>query len=211
MTIDQGQGFKVDNFTYDELGQRASEFATVQVPQVGTRTYGTDYVYSSLGRILQATYPDGDVVDYTYTNKGELYRIESTTPGDPSIYLVEQIHYDGFGQIGKLKYGNGTETSYNYASSAFTGLSLDDLNKSSLYSSSVDGKATQGGSTTTLVDRDYQYSNLGMVSWLHKGVHSSLTAGVSALDYSFSYDEKGRLSGSTLATVGRSGLLGSGF
>ena len=202
VTIDQGQGFKVDNFTYDELGQRASEFATVQVPQVGTRTYGTDYVYSSLGRILQATYPDGDVVDYTYTNKGELYRIESTTPGDPSIYLVEQIHYDGFGQIGKLKYGNGTETSYNYASSAFTGLSLDDLNKSSLYASSVDGKATQGGSTTTLVDRDYQYSNLGMVSWLHKGVHSSLTAGVSTLDYSFSYDEKGRLSGSTLATGG---------
>ena len=41
-----------------------------------------------------------------------------------------------------------------------------------------------------------------MVSWLHKGVHSSLTAGVSALDYSFSYDEKGRLSGSTLATGG---------
>src|SRR6056300_587459 len=164
VTIDQGQGFKVDNFTYDELGQRSSEFATVQVPQVGTRAYGTDYVYSSLGRILQATYPDGDVVDYTYTNKGELYRIESTTPGDPSIYLVEQIHYDGFGQIGKLKYGNGTETSYNYASSAFTGLSLDDLNKSSLYASSVDGKATQGGSTTTLVDRDYQYSNLGMVT-----------------------------------------------
>ncbi len=41
-----------------------------------------------------------------------------------------------------------------------------------------------------------------MVSGLHKGVHSSLTAGVSALDYSFSYDDKGRLSGSTLATGG---------
>ena len=202
VTIDQGQGFKVDNFTYDELGQRSSEFATVQVPQVGTRTYGTQFVYSSFGRILQATYPGGDIVDYTYTNKGELYSIESTAPGDPSIYIVQETQYNGFGQIGKLKYGNGTETTYNYASSAFTGLSLDYLNKSSLYASSVDGKATQGGSMTTLVDRDYQYSNLGMVSSLSKGVHASLAAGVTALDYSFSYDDKGRLSGSTLATGG---------
>ena len=202
VTIDQGQGFKVDNFTYDELGQRSSEFATVQVPQVGTRTYGTQFVYSSFGRILQATYPGGDIVDYTYTNKGELYSIESTAPGDPSIYIVQETQYNGFGQIGKLKYGNGTETTYNYASSAFTGLSLDYLNKSSLYASSVDGKATQGGSMTTLVDRDYQYSNLGMVSSLSKEVHASLAAGVTALDYSFSYDDKGRLSGSTLAAGG---------
>jgi len=202
VTIDQGQGFKVDNFTYDELGQRSSEFATVQVPQVGTRTYGTQFVYSSFGRILQATYPGGDIVDYTYTNKGELYSIESTAPGDPSIYIVQETQYNGFGQIGKLKYGNGTETTYNYASSAFTGLSLDYLNKSSLYASSVDGKATQGGSMTTLVDRDYQYSNLGMVSSLSKEVHASLAAGVTALDYSFTYDDKGRLSGSTLAAGG---------
>ena len=202
VTIDQGQGFKVDNFTYDELGQRSSEFSTVQVPQVGTRAYGTDFVYSSFGRILQATYPDGDIVDYTYTNKGELYSIESTAPGDPSIYIVQETQYNGFGQIGKLKYGNGTETTYNYASSAFTGLSLDYLNKSTLYASSVDGKATQGGSMTTLVARDYQYSNLGMVTSLSKGVHASLAAGVTALDYSFSYDDKGRLSGSTLATGG---------
>ena len=103
---------------------------------------------------------------------------------------------------GRLKYGNGTETTYNYASSAFTSLSLDYLNKSSLYASSVDGKATQGGFMTTLVDRDYQYSNLGMVSSLSKGVHTSLAAGVTALDYSFSYDDKGRLSGSTLAAGG---------
>ena len=55
---------------------------------------------------------------------------------------------------------------------------------------------------TTLVARDYQYSNLGMVTSLSKGVHASLAAGVTALDYSFSYDDKGRLSGSTLATGG---------
>ena len=41
-----------------------------------------------------------------------------------------------------------------------------------------------------------------MVTSLSKGVHASLAAGVTALDYSFSYDDKGRLSGSTLATGG---------
>jgi hypothetical protein len=69
--------------------------------------------------------------------------------------------------------------------------------------------SSSGGATTSLASRDYQYSNLGMVSSLNKSIHSSLAAGITSLDYSFSYDDKGRLLGSTLATGGmnRAGFI----
>ncbi|MEL0026504.1 MAG: RHS repeat-associated core domain-containing protein, partial [Schleiferiaceae bacterium] len=202
VTIDQGQGFKVDHFSYDELGQRVVEQSTIQVPQVGQRTYQTEFKYSSFGRILQASYPDGDVVNYHYTDKGELFSIESTAPGEPKLFVVQETQYNGFGQIGTLIYGNGTKTTYNYASSDFVTSGLGHLNKTALFTSTVEGKATLGGATTSLASRDYQYSNLGMVSSLNKSIHSSLAAGITSLDYSFSYDDKGRLLGSTLATGG---------
>ena len=202
VAIDQGQGFKVDHYSYDELGQRVVEQSTIQVPQVGQRTYQTEFKYSSFGRILQASYPDGDVVNYHYTDKGELFSIESTAPGEPKLFVVQETQYNGFGQIGTLIYGNGTKTTYNYASSDFVTSGLGHLNKTALFTSTVEGKATLGGATTSLASRDYQYSNLGMVSSLNKSIHSSLAAGITSLDYSFSYDDKGRLLGSTLATGG---------
>ena len=202
VAIDQGQGFKVDHYSYDELGQRVVEQSTIQVPQVGQRTYQTQFKYSSFGRILQASYPDGDVVNYHYTDKGELFSIESTAPGEPKLFVVQETQYNGFGQIGTLIYGNGTKTTYNYASSDFVTSGLGHLNKTALFTSTVEGKATLGGATTSLASRDYQYSNLGMVSSLNKSIHSSLAAGITSLDYSFSYDDKGRLLGSTLATGG---------
>jgi len=202
VAIDQGQGFKVDHYSYDELGQRVVEQSTIQVPQVGQRTYQTEFKYSSFGRILQASYPDGDVVNYHYTDKGELFSIESTAPGEPKLFVVQETQYNGFGQIGTLIYGNGTKTTYNYASSDFVTSGLGHLNKTALFTSTVEGKATLGGATTSLASRDYQYSNLGMVSSLNKSIHSSLAAGITSLDYSFSYDDKGRLQGSTLATGG---------
>ena len=202
VAIDQGQGFKVDHYSYDELGQRVVEQSTIQVPQVGQRTYQTEFKYSSFGRILQASYPDGDVVNYHYTDKGELFSIESTAPGEPKLFVVQETQYNGFGQIGTLIYGNGTKTTYNYASSDFVTSGLGHLNKTALFTSTVEGKATLGGATTSLASRDYQYSNLGMVSSLNKSIHSTLAAGITSLDYSFSYDDKGRLLGSTLATGG---------
>ena len=105
-------------------------------------------------------------------------------------------------RVGTLIYGNGTKTTYNYASSDFVTSGLGHLNKTALFTSTVEGKATLGGATTSLASRDYQYSNLGMVSSLNKSIHSSLAAGITSLDYSFSYDDKGRLQGSTLATGG---------
>jgi len=202
VTIDQGQGFKVDHYSYDELGQRVVEQSTIQVPQVGQRTYQTEFKYSSFGRILQASYPDGDVVNYHYTDKGELFSIESTAPGEPKLFVVQETQYNGFGQIGTLIYGNGTKTTYNYASSDFVTSGLGHLNKTALFTSTVEGKATLSGATTALVSRDYEYSNLGMVNSLNKSIHSTLAAGITSLDYSFSYDDKGRLQGSTLATGG---------
>ena len=64
--VNQGAGFKVDAFKYDELGQLVEEATTLQVPMYGARSFTTTKRYDSFGRILQANYPDGDRVDYGY-------------------------------------------------------------------------------------------------------------------------------------------------
>ncbi|MDB2502952.1 hypothetical protein N9W87_02665, partial [Schleiferiaceae bacterium] len=68
----QGQGFKTDLLRYDELGNVVEENTTIDVPLYGYKGFTTTKRYDSFGRILQATYPDGDQVTYGYTALGEL-------------------------------------------------------------------------------------------------------------------------------------------
>jgi len=114
VTIKQGGTFKEDNYKYDELGQIAQEVKTINVPNVGQRTFATTYRYDSFGRILGSVYPDGDSVTYTYYPSGELSGITSTIGGSPQS-IISEIYYDGRGNIDQLVYGNGTNTTYEYA------------------------------------------------------------------------------------------------
>ena len=184
--IKQGQTFKVDHLKYDELGQASEEDVTIDVPVYGPRTFVTTKHYDSFGRILQATYPDGDEVDYGYTSNGELVSISSTVNGIAQD-VISSIQYNGYGQISEIDYGNGTSTSYSYDAG-------NTKKQATLMGSTVEGFVSGNTLTTTLLDRQYEYNKQGMVSKLDRDVHGGLlgSTGTKSFSDSYSYDAFGR-------------------
>ena len=186
VTVEQGQTFKVDHLKYDELGQVAEEFVQIEVPVYGLRDFITTKFYDSFGRILEANYPDGDKVEYDYTDKGELYSVKSTVGGIPQE-IISSLSYNGYGQISQLSYGNGTVTNYTYDAGNSKKLTT-------LMGSSVTGYEQGSTSTSTLLDRDYVYNKQGMVSKMDRDVAGSLVSMSGNIDYSdqYTYDNFGR-------------------
>lgn len=182
VTIKQGGTFKEDNYKYDELGQIAQEVKTIDVPNVGQRTFTTTYRYDSFGRILGSVYPDGDSVTYTYYPSGELSGISSKADGTTQS-IIDEIYYDGRGNIDQLVYGNGTNTTYEYADRTWT-----------LMGSAVTGKPSGGATPVSLLERDYEYNSLGAISSIERNMHSSLVqGGETQHTFSFTYDAFNRL------------------
>ena len=186
VTVEQGQTFKVDHLKYDELGQVAEEFVQIEVPVYGPRDFLTTKFYDSFGRILEANYPDGDKVEYDYTDKGELYSVKSTV-GGISQDIITSLSYNGYGQISQLSYGNGTVTNYTYDAGNSKKLTT-------LMGSSVTGYEQGSTTTSTLLDRDYVYNKQGMVSQLDRDVAGSLlsTSGTVSFSDQYGYDNFGR-------------------
>jgi RHS repeat-associated protein len=190
--INQGAGFKIDLLKYDELGQVVEEATTLQVPMYGPRSFTTTKSYDSFGRIIQANYPDGDRVDYGYTNLGELYSIESTVSGTAQM-MVSSILYNGYGQISRLDYGNGTYTEYDYD---LTGTGVSTLKKNTLFQTLTTAKEQGASTQSTVLERNYTYNTQGMVTTLDRDVTGSLmntTAGTTvSLSDQYNYDAFGR-------------------
>jgi len=149
---------------------------------VELRTFATTYRYDSFGRILGSVYPDGDSVTYTYYPSGELSGITSTIGGSPQS-IISEIYYDGRGNIDQLVYGNGTNTTYEYADRTWT-----------LMGSMVTGKPSGGATPVSLLERDYEYNSLGAISSIERNMHSSLVqGGETQHTFNFTYDAFNRL------------------
>ncbi|WP_421751121.1 SpvB/TcaC N-terminal domain-containing protein [Croceimicrobium sp.] len=109
--IEQGNGFKEDQFKYDLLGNVVYERKLIQVPTAGDRKFTTHFSYDSWGRILDMTYPDGEEVSYSYDLCANLTAMDGTLPGMTSSYsILDTILYDGLGNREYIVYGNGTST-----------------------------------------------------------------------------------------------------
>ena len=187
VSITQGGGFKSDYFRYDELGQRVEEEVAIDVPMNGVRNFTTQKFFDSFGRILQALYPDGDQVDYGYNGLGELNTIQSTVAGVTQD-IVSAISYNGYGQISQMTYGNGTTTSYSYA----TG----NTNKATTLMGSTVNAKEQGASVfASVLSRTYAYNKQGMVAQMNRTVAGSLLSqtGNASFSDAYTYDRFGRL------------------
>jgi RHS repeat-associated protein len=188
----QGQGFKTDLLRYDELGNIVDENTTIDVPLYGYKGFTTTKRYDSFGRILQATYPDGDQVTYGYTALGELHTIDSKVGGTTQS-IVSGILYNGYGQISKLSYGNGTYTDYDYNVS---GSGASALKKNTLFKTTTTAKEQGATSQSTVLERNYTYNTQGMVTQLDRDVAGTLmnsSAGTTVpLSEKYSYDAFGR-------------------
>jgi RHS repeat-associated protein len=93
----------VTTFQYDAVGR---EIRTVR--RVDGTEYVVERVYDTLDRLTQLTYPDGEVVTYTYNAAGQIEGVEGA-----ETYL-ERMEYSAAGQPTTLEYGNGVQTDYTY-------------------------------------------------------------------------------------------------
>ncbi|UPQ78288.1 hypothetical protein M0M57_11730 [Flavobacterium azooxidireducens] len=98
-------------FKYGNMGEVILNKRTIiaPTPNLPNRTYVTQFAYDSWNRLQGMVYPDGEKVSYFYDLGGNLNGVE----GDHRY--VERVDYDHYEQRRYIKYGNGTETIYDYS------------------------------------------------------------------------------------------------
>ena len=100
-------------FFYGKLGEVEKEIRTLRITPTDVQTYISQYEYDTWNRIQKMTYPDGEVVEYTYNRAGNLQSMRGKKESHTYDY-IKQLGYDEFEQRKYLKYGNDTETNYTY-------------------------------------------------------------------------------------------------
>ena len=86
--------------SYDSFGQLTSLTKCID-----GRTYTTGFAYDDVGRHRSVTYPDSEVVQYTYDLAGRL----DGMPG-----YVTRMEYDADGRLEHVAYANSTEANFAY-------------------------------------------------------------------------------------------------
>ncbi len=146
VTYEAGQ----TEFFYDNLGREVQSIKTVD---------GIDYdvqrTYDSLDRLATLTYPDIEVVNYTYNPQGIETVVGSST-------YVSNIDYSQTSQITKIEYGNGVVTTYDYDPQT---LRLEHLNSEH-----------QGSS---IQDLQYTFDNVGNIL----GITDNINTGTQTFEY----------------------------
>src|SRR6185312_7950084 len=77
------------------------------------KTYTTSYVYDTFGRMQNMTYPDGEVLTYSY-DSGGMVRAAGGVKGGNTYNYVTRLEYDKFDQHAFLQDDNGVQTGSTY-------------------------------------------------------------------------------------------------
>jgi len=107
----QEDGSGGQEFKYGKLGEMTEVRRTLVIPNQAVATYITNWTYDSWNRVQTMTYPDGEMLNYSYNTAGLLTKIGVS--GSMNTY-VNYINYDKFEQRTSMQYGNGTVTNYSY-------------------------------------------------------------------------------------------------
>ena len=101
-------------YKYGNMGETIKVNRTIVAPNLPTRNFTTNFEYDSFNRVQNLIYPDGEIVSYHYNRGGNLKQMKSSINGVESDYIT-RIDYDYFEQKKYMKYGNNTETFYDYS------------------------------------------------------------------------------------------------
>jgi len=106
-------GGGITDYTYDTDGNMLTETRYLVDPQTQNQTQVTNtYTYNTLGQVLTAQDPDGNVTQYTYElpdNVGNLTKVENLTTGATTSYL-----YDTKGNVTQITDADGNVTGLVY-------------------------------------------------------------------------------------------------
>ncbi len=151
-------GVGYTEFSYDGKGR------VIEIRKVIDGTmYITQSSYDSMDRLMGLRYPDGEVVNYTYSSASGL--LKSVSGND--IYL-QNATYNALGQINTLSLANNTVTQYTYDQNNFR---LNNI--------------TTTGPSGTIQNLSYNFDNVGNVI--------QITDAVGTASQTFSYDDLYRL------------------
>jgi RHS repeat-associated protein len=171
-----------DTYTYDDFGQLDKYTRTL----LGVSA-SIDYDYDCLGRVVQYTLPNGEVVTNEYGSGGNVYSINGTNTleGFENYSYVLDARYLASGQMQGFELGNGVRTSYDYYDTSseydpYTGLS---------YSHRLRNIFIQASDGTILADTTYQYDYLDNI--MVKAYSGSF--GNSSYTELYQYDDLNRL------------------
>ena len=108
----------VEERTYGPLGELASQTWTIASATQGNsanapEVYTTQYQYDTWNRILKMTYPDGEVLTYTYDTGGLVTAAKGVKNNYTYDYL-KRLTYDKFEQRASLEAGNQVRTAYSH-------------------------------------------------------------------------------------------------
>lgn len=82
-----GQQQSKASLTYDDANRKIEETITYPTPNGTPYTLNYRYAYSSGGKKIQLTWPDGTALNYTYSTHGELESV--TLPGEGNLSVSE--------------------------------------------------------------------------------------------------------------------------
>lgn len=180
---------------YGKLGELTLNRRSVAVPGDRVYWFQTEWTYDTWNRVKTIKYPDQELVTYKYNKGGELHAMTSAKNGTPNKDIISQLGYDKFGQRTYLRYGNGTETTYDYQAERRR---LDRMK--------VQSAATYGAANTRqFVNNKYNYDVLSNVLSIQNNTVAMPTAtqigGRSWQE--FTYDDLNRLVTASGNFVGR--------
>jgi RHS repeat-associated protein len=161
-------------YYYGKLGEVTKTIKSIILAETNIRTYIWEADYDSWNRVQTMTYPDGEVVSYTYDKGGNLNSITAEKDGDKQTLIAEQ-RFDKYGNLTYRKMGNGTETTYNYDEKRLH------LNTMSLTSNGV-----------KMMENVYKYDNVDNILGISNAAAPTGEIG-GTYSHSYQYDELNRL------------------
>jgi RHS repeat-associated protein len=169
------------------------KYAKYAPPPPVVTTYTTQSTYDSLDRVVNMTYPDGEVVANTYNPQGLLETLSSTTY---AMSYVSNLNYNALDKVTAKTVGNNLATTYTYNPQNFrlTGLGTSSLQNLTYTYDNV-GNITALTDTVKAGTQSFSYDNLDRLALASSGATPNF-------DHTYAYNSIGNMMSATNDTGG---------
>jgi RHS repeat-associated protein len=194
-TVTYPQGTK--ELRYDALGNVIYEYHAINLAGGGSVDKTTQYTWDNLSRVLNMTYPDGEILAYGYDSAGLLTQAAGTKNSTTTEY-IKHIFYDSFGKRIDMLTGSG-DIPGTRLSGVGTRYQYNDNNQRlhELITTQRDGSGVSGYAIQDLI---YTYDNVGNITEIDNMMPRNMeipTSDPEIVRKSFAYDGFYRLITST--------------
>jgi RHS repeat-associated protein len=168
----------LESYTYDRRGRTETMIQTI-----ADKSRTKKMTYNAMDQVTTETYPDGEVVNYSYDTGGQLTGLKGATS-----YLTGCSYY-ATGKISEFIYGNNVKTNYDYYDTA----AETDSSAGTTFSNRL--KQIRVSKSNDLLNLNYQYDQAGNV----KAKRDSLASKYSE---TYGYDDLNRLTSASSTSYG---------